>query len=201
MFQTSDIPESSSLDRNGNEGTGLDKDKQLLDDSNKSIHEVEKGYAPSPNHNSESKEFKSRRSAGSYSRLRNIVHVAILAVITGWWIASLILHRKDKNWIIPFIFWFCVALRILFFYIPIAVITYPIHLIWLHTGVSVYQVIPVKFRTVVAGIITFVGMLLGALLSEEVGDNNRVNRMVSLLGLVVIIALLWMTSTNRKAIN
>lgn len=43
-------------------------------------------------------------------------------------------------------------------------------------------------------------MLIGAFVSEESQDNTRENRAVSLFGLLVLLAVLWATSRDRKKI-
>jgi hypothetical protein len=32
-----------------------------------------------------------------------LVHALVAAVMTGWWIAGLVLHRSDLGWLIPFL--------------------------------------------------------------------------------------------------
>lgn len=137
-----------------------------------------------------------------YRKFRPAVHALVFCLFTGWWIASLILHRNDKNWIIPFLFWLAIAVRIITFYIPIRLIVLnPAKFVWTHTALRVLEFIPEKFRTISGAALVFVVYILGTFISEEVGDNTRANRAVSLFGLAVMIFVLYITSNNRKAIQ
>jgi len=44
-------------------------------------------------------------------------------------------------------------------------------------------------------------ILVGSFVTEESADNTRANRAVSLFGLVVILFFVWLSSTNRKAVQ
>jgi CNT family concentrative nucleoside transporter len=119
----------------------------------------------------------------------------------SWWIASLILHRNDKNWIIPFLLWLCITLRLIFFHIPITIITKPMHFVWNNTGVRIANLIPEKMRLPAGAALVIAVIIVGAMASPEAADNTRENRAVSLFGLLVFIFGLWATSRNRKLIN
>ncbi|KAK5174711.1 uncharacterized protein LTR77_001793 [Saxophila tyrrhenica] len=122
-------------------------------------------------------------------------------IITGWWAASLGLHHDDKNWVVPFLLWLAISLRLLFCHIPISIITKPMHWVWNNTGPRVVKFIPERFRLLAGATLTVAVIMLGAFVSEESADNTRENRAVSLFGLGVLIFAMWATSRNRKAIN
>jgi CNT family concentrative nucleoside transporter len=119
----------------------------------------------------------------------------------SWWIASLVLHRDDKNWIIPFLLWLAIVLRVIFWHIPITIVSKPMHWVWNNTGVRFCQLIPEKLRIPLGAALVIAVIIVGAMASEESADNTRDNRAVSLFGLLVFIFLLWATSKNRKMIN
>jgi concentrative nucleoside transporter, CNT family len=127
-------------------------------------------------------------------------HPRYLIFLSRWWIASLIEHRHDKNWIIPFLFWLAIMLRLLFFYLPITVVTKPMHFVWNNTAVPFANFIPEQMRIPAAALLTIGVILIGAFVSEESADNTRANRAVSLFGLVVFLFMFWLTSRNRKKI-
>ncbi|KAF2276993.1 H+/nucleoside cotransporter-like protein [Westerdykella ornata] len=135
-----------------------------------------------------------------YRRYRVFFHIFIGALFTGWWIASLVLHHHDKNWIIPFLFWLCIMLRLVFFYVPITVVTRPMHFVWRHTGVRFASLIPEKLRVPLGAALVIAVIIVGSFASKESADNTRANRAVSLFGLVVFLFCFWATSRNRRKI-
>lgn len=126
----------------------------------------------------------------------------ILIIPCGsWWIAGLILHRYDRGWIVPFLFWLCVTLRIVTLYLPVSLVMTPAKAAWGHTAVRAHDSIPAKFRKPIAAAVTLSVMLIGAFVSEESADNTRANRAVSLFGLAVMVAVLYATSRNRTKVR
>lgn len=71
---------------------------------------------------------------------------------------------------------------------------------WNNSAVRVYNLIPAKLHKPLATALTVAVMLAGTFASEEVADNTRANRAVSLFGLLVAILGLWATSRNRSRI-
>jgi CNT family concentrative nucleoside transporter len=111
------------------------------------------------------------------------------------------LHRNDKNWVIPFLFWLAIMIRIITCWIPITVVTKPMHWIWNNTGVRIGEMIPAKMRIPAGAALTIAVIIVGSMASEESEDNTRANRAVSLFGLAVFVFGFWATSRNKKAIN
>src|SRR5689334_11552758 len=80
-----------------------------------------------------------------------------------WWIAGLVLHRTDSlGWLKPFLLWLAITLRLIFFWIPITVVTRPMHWTWNQTGVRVYQAIPEKLRIWLAALVALATILVGS---------------------------------------
>ncbi|OAR00518.1 hypothetical protein LLEC1_00842 [Akanthomyces lecanii] len=132
---------------------------------------------------------------------RLIVHAFFFLLFTGWWIASLILHRNDKNWIIPFLVWLCVVLRIIFWHVPSRYASNAIRSGWKHTAVMVYDRIPPKWRTPAGAFVTIAAMLVGSFVTKESVNNTRGNRAISLLGMAIILFGFWATSAHRSRVN
>ncbi|OAL39828.1 hypothetical protein AYO20_00740 [Fonsecaea nubica] len=151
--------------------------------------------------NGSEEEGKQHRLSRVYSKYKILVHLFIWLLFTGWWIAGLVLHRHDLGWLIPFLLYLAITLRLIFFWVPITIITKPMHFIWNNTGVKVYQAIPEKLRIWLAALVALATILVGSFVSEESADNTRGNRAISLLGLAVMIALLWLTSRDRRKIR
>ncbi|KAF2796138.1 hypothetical protein K505DRAFT_238493 [Melanomma pulvis-pyrius CBS 109.77] len=135
-----------------------------------------------------------------YAKYRIFFHIFIGMLFTGWWIASVVVHRKDKNWIIPFLFWLAIMLRLIFFHVPITIISKPMHFVWNNTGVRIGNLIPEKMRIPAGAGLTIAVIIVGSFASEESFDNTRANRAVSLFGLVVFLFCFWLTSRNRSKI-
>ncbi|KAJ5374645.1 Na dependent nucleoside transporter [Penicillium concentricum] len=131
---------------------------------------------------------------------RHVIHAVIWLLFTGWWIAGLVLHRHDIGWLKPFLIYLAITLRMIFFYVPITIVTKPMHWVWEHTATPFVRVIPEKLRTPAAAALCIGVIIIGAFASEESTDNTRANRAVSLFGMVVCIFGLWATSRNRKKI-
>lgn len=131
---------------------------------------------------------------------RHMAHAVVWLLFTGWWIAGLILHRHDIGWLIPFLLYLAITLRIIFFYVPISIISKPMHWVWDRTAPPFVRMIPKKLRTLSAAALCIGVILIGSFVSEESQDNTRANRAVSLFGMVVFIFGLWLTSRNRKKI-
>jgi CNT family concentrative nucleoside transporter len=132
---------------------------------------------------------------------RMVTQAIILSLFTGWWIASLVLHRNDKNWIVPFLLWLVIALRILTYYLPARYISQAIKFVWVRTVVPAVALIPARLRILAGGLGALAVVILGTFASEEFEDNTRENRAISLLGLLLILFAFWATSKHRSAIN
>ncbi|KAJ5779718.1 hypothetical protein N7457_007438 [Penicillium paradoxum] len=174
--------------------------------------EFEKGIVPEPTPLDHSGKLSNDEESGQeqpaqrtwYRRVlkqwRHMVHAVIWLLFTGWWIAGLILHRYDLGWLIPFLLYLAITLRIFFFYVPITIISKPMHWVWERTARPFVRMIPEKMRTPSAALLAIGVILIGAFASEESKDNTRANRAVSLFGMIVFLSGLWATSRNRKKI-
>ncbi|KAJ5086992.1 hypothetical protein NUU61_008299 [Penicillium alfredii] len=174
---------------------------------------MEKGIVPQPTplDHSKSTSDKDEESGENYpaqrkwhrrvlKHWRHFAHAGVWLLFTGWWIAGLILHRYDIGWLIPFLLYLAITLRIIFFYIPITIVTKPMYFVWDHTARSFVHLIPQKLRTPSAALLCVAVILVGSFASPESADNTRANRAVSLFGIVVFLFGLWLTSRNRKKI-
>ncbi|QVM06847.1 hypothetical protein D8B26_001551 [Coccidioides posadasii str. Silveira] len=132
--------------------------------------------------------------------IRTGKYFIIWLLFTGWWIAGLILRRKDLGWVVPFLVYLCITMRILFFYVPISIITRSMHWIWRNTARRFVPMIPEKYQTLAGAALVVAVILIGAFASPEAADNTRENRAVSLVGLAVLLGGLWITSKDRKRI-
>lgn len=142
-----------------------------------------------------------------YQRYRIFFHLFFWIVFTGWWIAGLLIHgvrdplSSNTGWLKPFLLWLAITLRIVFFHVPITVVTKIILWAWEKTGVRFAKLLPDRFKIPLAALLTVSVFLIGGFASPESEDNTRDNRAVSLFGLAVFIGVLYATSRNRKAVN
>ncbi|KAL8656377.1 MAG: hypothetical protein Q9210_000304 [Variospora velana] len=83
-------------------------------------------------------------------------------------------------------FWLAITLRLLFLYVPITIITKPMHLVWNTTAVRFVSFIPERMRTPLGAVVVVGVLVIGAFASPESLDNTRANRAVSLFGLAVM---------------
>lgn len=127
--------------------------------------------------------------------------VFLFLVFTGWWIATLVLHRHDRNWTIPFLLWLAFALRVFFLFFPSRHVSNLIKWVWKHTVLAIVEAIPERFRMIAGAVGTIAVILVGSFVTKESQDNTRANRAVSLFGLVVILFAFWATSRHRNRIN
>ncbi|CAM1500415.1 Fc.00g095770.m01.CDS01 [Cosmosporella sp. VM-42] len=178
-------------------------------------HGVEKSHATPPDYSDHEKmeggvvatgeDDGSSRRRGKlgllYRHHRVLTHLFIGCLFTGWWIASLVLHKDDKNWVVPFLLWLAIMLRLVFFHVPIRYVSGPIRWTWQHTALVIYERIPVHLRTIAGATVAIAVILVGSFVSEENEDNTRENRAVSLFGMAVFLFILWVTSRDRKRIN
>jgi CNT family concentrative nucleoside transporter len=125
----------------------------------------------------------------------------ILTIPYRWWIAGLVLHRHDLGWLIPFLLWLGLTIRLITFHISTTYITEPIAFIWVYAVSKPVGRIPKKIRLPLGAAGTITVIVVGTFASSESADNTRTNRAISLFGLLVFIGGLYATSRDRKNIN
>ncbi|KAL7628483.1 hypothetical protein AAE478_002686 [Parahypoxylon ruwenzoriense] len=135
-----------------------------------------------------------------YRKFRIYVHFAIWALFTAWWIYGLVRFRNEKSWLIPFLLYLAITLRIIFLWVPVKYVMKPVKLVWGYTAFRAYQLTPTSLHRPIAALVTVAVFLIGSMIPEESGENTRVRRAQSLFGLVVMIGILTLTSKNWKKI-
>ncbi|KAF8540647.1 Na+ dependent nucleoside transporter C-terminus-domain-containing protein [Trichophaea hybrida] len=118
-----------------------------------------------------------------------------------WWIASLCLHRHDKNWVIPFLLWLSIFIRIVTYYVPARLVMIPLRFVWKYSAVRIMKMVPEKMRIPAAAFLVFAIYMVGSFASAEHPQNTRADRAISCLGLLIFIFVLWATSHKRSAIK
>ena len=110
------------------------------------------------------------------------------------------MHRYDYGWLIPFLLYLCITLRVIFNFVPVRYVMRPVRWVWGQTATRVYDLIPPRFRVWAAALGTVAVICIGSFVPAESVDNTRGNRAISLLGLAVFLAILYATSKDRRRI-
>ncbi|KAI1308113.1 NupC family nucleoside transporter [Xylaria venustula] len=135
-----------------------------------------------------------------YRRLRAPIHIFIWLVFTAWWIFGLVKFRKTKPWLIPFLVYLAISLRLITLWIPVRYVFNPAKTVWRHTVYRIYEFIPKFLHQPLAAVGTVAVFLLGTLVPADSGDNTRLGRLQALFGLVVILFIMAITSKKFSAI-
>ncbi|KAK4613993.1 Sodium/nucleoside cotransporter 1 [Fulvia fulva] len=191
-------PSPNDHDRSKHHGHDIEKKGEY------EVNDLEKGHtaAISPSSSLDDDPHHSSPNGRTfYRKYRIYIHILLWLIATAWWVASLVLHRDDKNWVVPFLIYLAITLRIITLHTGTSYVTKPMRWTWRQTGTRVNNMIPAKARLWVGAGVTLAVIIVGSFVSEESADNTRENRAISLFGLVVLIFGLWATSRNRKAIN
>ncbi|KAL2812519.1 H+/nucleoside cotransporter [Aspergillus granulosus] len=170
-------------------------EKKALPDasSDPSGHDVEAGEGRFSGVKAQARHFKKLY-------LKHVILAVIWLLFTGWWIAGLILHRYDLGWLIPFLLYLAISLRVFFIYVPISIFWRPVQYVWKITATKFVAMVPEPWRIPGGALVTIATILVGSFASAEAPGNTREDRAVSFFGLVVCIFVLWLTSRNRRKI-
>lgn len=118
-----------------------------------------------------------------------------------WWITGLVLHRHDYGWLIPFLLWLAITLRIVTLYVPTRFILTGINFVWSNAVQKPVRTIPENLRLPLAAAGTIAIFIVGSMASPTAPGNNRGDRAISLFGLLVFIGGFYITSRDRKNIQ
>jgi CNT family concentrative nucleoside transporter len=214
MTTTREVPQSQHLIVAGDEADSSEVKSAFV----KEEASVEKGDLTSSSRESDAPEPGStRRFVKYFSKWKIFLQIFIWLLFTGyvkshrlpvffaadvfrWWIAGLVLHRYDYGWLIPFLLYLCITLRIIFNFVSVSHIMRPVRWTYDQTAMQVYHRIPPRYRVWSAAVMTLAVICVGSFVPEESIDNTRANRAVSIFGLLVFIAILWATSNDRNRI-
>lgn len=77
----------------------------------------------------------------------------------------------------------------------------PVRWTYNQTAIKVYNLLPARYRTWLAALVTVATIFVGSFVPADSLDNTRANRAVSIAGLFVFMLILWATSKNRSKIR
>lgn len=119
----------------------------------------------------------------------------------SWWVAGLVLHRGDIGWLIPFLVWLGLSIRLLTLHIRTEHIMKPISRRWAKSVTPAVNGTPRLTKLASLSLLTLAVVLAGTFAPRETASNTRADRAIGLFGFVVFIAGFWVTSRDRAKIN
>ncbi|KAI9256705.1 Na+ dependent nucleoside transporter C-terminus-domain-containing protein [Sporodiniella umbellata] len=138
-----------------------------------------------------------------YNKYRMLFHLAYFLIFTGFLAAAYALQLpkgySQENLILGLIYAFFV-LKIAFNYIPTTVYSKP----WMycvHTIAKPIRMIPHRVLCFGYAFLVFAVIAATVFSLPETAESTRLQRLVSLFGIFVFFAGLYLSSTNRRAIN
>ncbi|KAI8332924.1 Na+ dependent nucleoside transporter C-terminus-domain-containing protein [Chlamydoabsidia padenii] len=138
-----------------------------------------------------------------YNRYRCWCHLVMWLIFTGFLAAAYALQvpkgYNQENLILGLIYaWFCIYM--IFNYIPTTVVTKPCSMIIKVVATPIMRFSPFIRSLLYVALVTVV-MVVTVFSLPENEESNRVQRVISFFGIGVFIAMLVLTSKNRRAIN
>ena len=124
-----------------------------------------------------------------------------MSMCCSWWITGLVLHRTNKNWLIPFLLYLAIILRLVTLYAPMRPLLTGLRYLWTRLLVQPTQrLLLARAQTPLGAVLVICVFIVGAMGSPEAANNTRSNRAVSLFGLAFMLFALWITSKHRSHI-
>ncbi|KAI8976089.1 Na+ dependent nucleoside transporter C-terminus-domain-containing protein [Pilobolus umbonatus] len=126
-------------------------------------------------------------------------HVTYFLISTGFFIAACTLqiphHGFHQEMIVLTVIYICLCAKLGSSYSPI-------HLSWMHNYIPYEEFygIPRKWRIMGYAVIVFAIITITAFSLPEHDDSTRIQRLITLAGLIIFIGILYLTSAHRKAV-
>jgi CNT family concentrative nucleoside transporter len=120
--------------------------------------------------------------------------------ILSWWAYGTAVYHTRLTWLIPFLLWLAITLRMITLYIPARHIMKPVKVLWQYTALKAYSATPSKARKPIAAVVTLAVFLIGSMVSAEDGENTRGRRAQAIFGLIVMIGIMTASSRNWRQI-
>ena len=103
-------PQRGGAERRPSDSDGEESSQQKVGDSEKNgLADV--GAAGPLEQTPEPSTHRESRFPMLARHRRKLVHLAVGMIFTGWWVASLVLHHADMNWVVPFLVWLAIMAR------------------------------------------------------------------------------------------
>ena len=77
------------------------------------------------------------------------------------------------GWLKPFLLWLAITLRLIFFHVPVTILTKPMHYAWNSSGVRLAALVPEQWKTPSGAFLVVAVIVIGSFASPESQDNTR----------------------------
>ncbi|KAI1312226.1 hypothetical protein EDD11_003211 [Mortierella claussenii] len=184
-------PQESSID---------EKDKTLFhrrrtnDEDEEHGHQKQDIIAEEMQDENEKKVFGLRQK-----RFRQIWHLVGWLCFTAFLIAAIILNEGSPISVLAVAYGF-ITLYLIASHVPDHTFARPAHGVWT-AGASAADRIPIRVRQIIGYGIFPVALVLTAVIRDDDDNGTRVQRVISLCGLLFFLLALFATSRNRKLIH
>ncbi|KAF9582562.1 hypothetical protein BGW38_000057 [Lunasporangiospora selenospora] len=132
-------------------------------------------------------------------RFTQLVHAVIWVLFTAFLIAAIIIKKGDPISVLAVAYAFT-TLYFISCHVPDQTFSRPTHACW-SAGAGVIERLPTLARQVIGYGLFPVAMILTAVVREDNDHGTRVQRVISLCGLLFFLLALFVTSRNRRAIH
>ncbi|KAG0352146.1 hypothetical protein BGZ54_002933, partial [Gamsiella multidivaricata] len=132
-------------------------------------------------------------------RFRQLSHLVFWLCFTAFLIAAIILNKNGPISVLAVAYGFT-TLYLIAAHTPDRTFARPTHAIW-NMGAGVASKLPLRVRQIVGYGIFPVALLLTAVVRADNEHGTRVQRIISLCGLLIFLLALYATSRNRKLIH
>jgi CNT family concentrative nucleoside transporter len=140
------------------------------------------------------------RFALFYERYRIWIHLMIWIFITAYFIAAMIIHPSHGWEPLTFLYVFITG-KLFFCHVSTSNVTRPVGWVWRTAVEASWFRIRRRIRYGIAFTFLIGTMLAVALAAPESKMGTRIERLISMLGLCVLILGLWITSNDRRAVK
>jgi CNT family concentrative nucleoside transporter len=134
-----------------------------------------------------------------YGRHRKWFHLVFWTIMTGYFIAAMVLHSEKGPIVLPMLYAF-ITFKLLFAHVSTKYVTGPIGAVW-GLVTKPIMALPTRVRNILGVLIPLVVMLSVVLVTPDSEAGTRIQRLTSMLGLFTFIFLLYITSNDRAAVN
>ncbi|KAG8806944.1 hypothetical protein FRC17_004717 [Serendipita sp. 399] len=168
-------------------------------DSIHSIHAQERERELIAQEERDIEEQRTRRSS-VWRKIRPFFLTGLALLILGWWISATVLEATRHRWIVQTLFAWFFILVIAFRFLPSSIVTRPVGAVWHPLIEKPFFALPKTVRYTL-GWLALLAIILGSAFGFPLpAGSSYVDRLISVLGVLVFQSILYISSHNRKAV-